>query len=183
MQACHPLSLLSIPGPFLLPLARDPQAHVVSQARPVGRGLFHRTSLPHTVQELPVPPRVWCNKQRKPAAELKGNHRVKIFSFTTFCPKKIRSKKINSKSANEKKNIGFSSVNTTWLSFLLNWSIFFSCYSLGFGVSGFFLSFCYVGFAVPLLLFATVCTIDKNIHLAGSLLIHFIAEHIQEDQK
>lgn len=46
----------------------------------------------------------------------------------------------------------------------------------------FFLSFCYVGFAVALLLFAIVCTIDKNIHLAGSLLIHFIAEQIQEEK-
>lgn len=140
MQACHPLFLLSVPGPFLLLLARDPQAHVVPRARPVGRGLFHRTSLPHTVQELPVPPRVWCNKQRKPAAELKGNHRVKIFSFTTFCPKKIRSKKINSKSANEKKNhwLFICEHNMALFFFLLNWSAFFSCYSLGFGVSGFF---------------------------------------------
>lgn len=64
--------------------------------------------------------------------------------------------------------------------FLLKWSSFFSCYSLGFDVSGFFLSFRYLGFVVPLLLSATVCIIDKNIHLAGSLLIHFIAEHIQE---
>lgn len=78
-------------------------------------------------------------------------------------------------------------MNRTWLS-----SFFFSTgvlsfpaigFSLGFGALGFFfLSFCYVGFAVPLLLFATVCTIDKNIHLAGSLLIHFLVEHIQEEK-
>lgn len=37
---------------------------------------------------------------------------------------------------------------------------------------------------MPLLpIFATVCTIDKNIHLAGSILIHFIVEHIQERGK
>lgn len=86
------LSTQPVPGPFLL-LARDPRAHVVPQARPVGCGFLRRTWLPRTVQELLVPPRVWCDKQRKPAAELKGNHREQIFSFTTSCPMKIGLKK------------------------------------------------------------------------------------------
>lgn len=50
--------------------------HVVPRARPTGRGFFHGTSLPRAVQELPAPPRVWCNKQRKPGAERNGNHGV-----------------------------------------------------------------------------------------------------------
>lgn len=129
------LSTQPVPGPFLL-LARDPVAHVVPRARPAGCGFLRRTWLPRAVHELPVPPRVWCDKQRKPAAELTGNHREQIFSFNNILPNENRIEKINFKSANEIK-IGFSSVNRTWLSFLLNWSSFFSCYSLGFGVSGF----------------------------------------------
>lgn len=183
-QACHWLST-ACPWTRTAP-CQGSWAHFVHQGQQ------------HTAFPTRFPQHVQCNSGQNlhTLNVTKNEHRVLSWMVTTggkyFHLQHFAQTKSNCKSHFQK-----CKWNKTWLS-VCEWGslcLFFSwrflpCCRLGFGVScwlGFFffnfLFFLYIGFSVPLLpIFAIVCTIDKNIHLAGSILIHFIVEDIQEEK-
>lgn len=157
---------------------------------------FVHKSQQHTAFPMRLPQHVQCNKGQNlhVLSVPKNQHQVLSWIETTG-DKYFHLQHFAQTKSNWKSHFQKCKWNKTWLSvcewgslFFFSWR-FFPCCRLGVGVScciGLFFPpffFFYIGFAVPLLpIFAIVCTIDKNIHLAGSILIHFIVEHIQEEK-